>query len=296
MISESDILRSFQHLVEKNDNDFVVVGSGDDAAVIKSQKEDLVHSIDISKEGTHFPNNSRPEDIAYRSIAVALSDLAAMGAYPSFITVGLTSNKTNIKWYNDFTKGLEKIIKEYDIALVGGDITFGDLNICINVFGYSYIKPLLRSTAKPNELIYITGTLGKARKGLKDWQNSKKSIYQVNFFRPKVRFDMAKFISSFASSCIDISDGLIKDLGSICKLSKVGAILKYEDIPITDDIKDLFHGDDYELCFTCAEQFEEKLKTKGLKPIGKIVEGLDIKLLKENKRVNFTKTGWDSFE
>ena len=98
MISESDILRSFQHLVEKNDNDFVVVGSGDDAAVIKSQKKDLVHSIDISKEGTHFPNNSRPEDIAYRSIAVALSDLAAMGAYPSFITVGLTSNKTNIKW------------------------------------------------------------------------------------------------------------------------------------------------------------------------------------------------------
>tara|TARA_B100001109_G_C18688542_1_gene392196 strand:- start:92 stop:751 length:660 start_codon:yes stop_codon:yes gene_type:complete len=219
-----------------------------------------------------------------------------MGAYPSFITVGLTSNKTNIKWYNDFTKGLEKIIKEYDIALVGGDITFGDLNICINVFGYSYIKPLLRSTAKPNELIYITGTLGKARKGLKDWQNKKKSIYQVDFFRPKVRFDMAKFISSFASSCIDISDGLIKDLGSICKLSKVGAILKYEDIPITDDIKDLFHGDDYELCFTCAEQFEEKLKTKGLKPIGKIVEGSDIKLVKENKRVNFTKTGWDSFE
>ena len=102
MISESDILRSFQHLVEKNDNDFVVVGSGDDAAVIKSQKKDLVHSIDISKEGTHFPNNSRPEDIAYRSIAVALSDLAAMGAYPSFITVGLTSNKTNIKcfWKN----------------------------------------------------------------------------------------------------------------------------------------------------------------------------------------------------
>jgi thiamine-monophosphate kinase len=296
LISESDILRSFQHLVEKNDDDFVVVGSGDDAAVIKSQKKDLVHSIDISKEGTHFPNNSRPEDIAYRSIAVALSDLAAMGAYPSFITVGLTSNKKNIKWYNDFTKGLEKIIKEYDITLVGGDITFGDLNICINVFGYSYIKPLLRSTAKPNELIYITGTLGKARKGLKDWQNSKKSIYQVDFFRPKVRFDMAEFISSFASSCIDISDGLIKDLGSICKLSKVGAILKYEDIPITDDIKDLFHGDDYELCFTCAEQFEEKLKTKGLKPIGKIVEGLDIKLVKENKRVNFTKTGWDSFE
>ena len=99
MISESDILGSFQHLVENNNNDFVIVGSGDDAAVIKSQKKDLVHSLDISKEGTHFPDNSSAEDIAYRSIAVALSDLAAMGAYPSFITVGLTSNKTDIKYF-----------------------------------------------------------------------------------------------------------------------------------------------------------------------------------------------------
>jgi len=296
LISESEILRSFQHLVEENDKDFVIIGSGDDAAVIKAQKKDLIHSTDISKEGTHFPINSNPEDIAYRSIAVALSDLAAMGAYPSFITVGLTSNKTDIKWYNDFTRGLEKIIKEYDIKLVGGDVTFGDLNVCINVFGYSYVNPLLRSTAKPNELIYITGTLGKGRKGLTDWQNSKQSKYQLDFFRPKARFDMAEFISSFASSCIDVSDGLIKDLGSICKLSNVGAILNYEDIPITNDIKDLSYGDDYELCFTCEKQFEEKLKTKGLKSIGKIVDELGVKLVKENKIINFTKTGWDSFE
>ena len=150
MISESDILGSFQHLVENNNNDFVIVGSGDDAAVIKSQKKDLVHSLDISKEGTHFPDNSSAEDIAYRSIAVALSDLAAMGAYPSFITVGLTSNKTDIKWYKDFTRGIEIITNEYDIRLVGGDITFGDLNVCVNVFGYCYKNPILRSNAKPN--------------------------------------------------------------------------------------------------------------------------------------------------
>ena len=296
MISESDILGSFQHLVENNNNDFVIVGSGDDAAVIKSQKKDLVHSLDISKEGTHFPDNSSAEDIAYRSIAVALSDLAAMGAYPSFITVGLTSNKTDIKWYKDFTRGIEIITNEYDIRLVGGDITFGDLNVCVNVFGYCYKNPILRSNAKPNDLIYISGTLGKGRKGLTDWQNNKKSEYITDFFRPKARFDIAEYISNFASSCIDVSDGLIKDLSSICKLSKVGAIIKFEDIPITNDIKDLSYGDDYELCFTCGKEYEDILNAQGLKPIGKIVEGLNLELLKENKKVKFTESGWDSFE
>ena len=295
MISELDILNSFQHLVEKDDDNLVVVGSGDDAAVIKSQKKDLVHSMDISKEGTHFPENSNANDIAYRSIATALSDLAAMGAYPSFITVGLTSNKTNIKWYEDFTHGLEAIINEYDIKLVGGDITFGDLNICINVFGYPFMKPLLRSNAKPDDLIYITGALGKGRKGLIDWNNNKKSKYIEEFFRPKVQFGLSEYIASFASSCIDISDGLFKDLGAICKSSQVGAILRYEDIPITNDINDLTYGDDYELCFTCGTECEEMLKNKGFKPIGKITKGSNIKLRKNNKNINFKKTGWDSF-
>ena len=98
MISEYDILNCFQYLVENKPDDIVLVGSGDDAAVIKAQKKDLVHSVDISKINTHFPEDSLPEDIAYRSVAVALSDLAAMGAYPSFISIGLTSNIKEIDW------------------------------------------------------------------------------------------------------------------------------------------------------------------------------------------------------
>ena len=97
MISESNILTYFQHLVEDLENSNVILGSGDDAAVIKSNTKDLVHSLDISKVGTHFPEDSSPEDIAYRSVAVALSDLAAMGAYPSFISIGLSSNIKEIK-------------------------------------------------------------------------------------------------------------------------------------------------------------------------------------------------------
>ena len=140
MISESAILNCFQHLVDLNKDDIVIVGSGDDAAVIKSQEKDLVHSVDISKINSHFPEDSMPQDIAYRSIAVALSDLAAMGAFPAFISIGLTSNITDLKWYKQFTRGVEEILNEYQLKLIGGDITNGEISVCVNVFGYAYEK------------------------------------------------------------------------------------------------------------------------------------------------------------
>jgi thiamine-monophosphate kinase len=225
LISESNILNCFQHLVEDLENSNVILGPGDDAAVIKSNTKDLVHSLDISKVGTHFPEYSSPEDIAYRSVAVALSDLAAMGAYPSFISIGLSSNIKEIKWYERFTSGIEDILNEYKIKLVGGDVTFGEISICVNVFGYPYKSIVKRSGALCDDQIYITGPLGTGRKGLEDWKNKKKSNYVESFFRPKIQFDIAQFISNYATSCIDISDGLVKDLHSVCKFSKVGAII-----------------------------------------------------------------------
>ena len=296
MISESDILNCFQHLVEDKIDSLVLVGSGDDAAVIKSQKANLVHSLDISKIHTHFPNNASPEDIAYRSVAVALSDLAAMGATPSFISVGLTSNKKDINWYKKFTQGIQSVMNEYQIKLVGGDVTFGEINVCVNVFGYINKNILTRSNAKPGDNIYITGQLGRGRKGLIDWSNGKKSSFVQHYFCPKINFDKSKYISELASSCIDISDGLLKDLGSICKLSKVGAKIFYEDIPITNDIDDLSYGDDYELCFTCPKIYKEKFNKKDFFLIGEITQGKNIELIKDNIPVDLKKNGWDSFE
>ncbi len=296
MISESDILNCFQHLVESKKDSLVLVGSGDDAVVIKSQKNNLVHSLDISKIHTHFPDNSLPEDIAYRSVAVALSDLAAMGAKPSFITVGLTSNKKDINWYEQFTTGIESIINEYQIKLVGGDVTFGEINVCVNVFGYIDENILIRSNAKPGDNIYITGQLGRGRQGLIDWNNDKKSSFVQNYFRPKINFKKSKYISRLASSCIDISDGLIKDLGSICNSSKVGAKIFYEDIPITNDIDDLSYGDDYELCFTSPKIYKEKFNEEDFFLIGEITPGKNIELIKDNILVSLKKNGWDSFD
>ena len=296
MISESAILNCFQHLVDHKQDGAVLVGSGDDAAVIKSQDKDLVHSIDISKINSHFPEDSSPQDIAYRSIAVALSDLAAMGAYPSFISIGLTSNSTDLDWYKKFTSGVEKILNEYQIKLVGGDITNGEISICVNVFGYAYENNILRSTAKVGDLIFITGPLGEGRRGLEDWKNNKKSEFVKKFFNPKVDFDKSKFISKYANSCVDISDGLIKDLTSICESSKVGAEITYENIPITNDFDDLSYGDDYKLCYTCSPEFKDSEFFSEDFCIGEIKSNKEIIIKKDNSVIDFKTHGWDSFE
>jgi len=295
LISELAILNCFQHLVANKTGKSIVVGSGDDAAVIKSQDKDLVHSVDISKINTHFPHDSRPEDIAYRSIAVALSDLAAMGAYPSFISIGLTSNSSNLDWYKKFTSGVEKILNEYRIQLVGGDVTNGEISICVNVFGYAYEKNILRSTAKIGDSIFITGPLGEGRKGLADWNRKEKSQYVKKFFYPEIPFKKSEYISKYASSCIDISDGLIKDLGSICKKSGVGAEIIFENIPITNDIDDLSYGDDYKLCYTCSpNKIDNELISRD-HLIGKITSQKEIIVKKENLIFDLKKSGWDSF-
>ena len=295
MISEVDILDCFQHLVENDEHDLVLVGPGDDAAVIKSQTKNLVHSLDISKIFTHFPDNAFPEDIAYRSVAVALSDLAAMGAQPSFISIGLTSDKKDISWYEEFTKGIESVLNDYQLKLVGGDVTFGEINICVNVFGHIDGNILKRSNAKPGDNIYITGKLGRGRKGLDDWNNNKQSPYVKDYFRPKINFKNSQYISKFASSCIDISDGLMKDLTSICDLSEVGAKVYFEKIPITTDIDDLIYGDDYELCFTASKKFEEKFMKNKFSLIGEIISGEEVIIFKDDLPVNLKNYGWDSF-
>ena len=296
MISESNILDCFQHLVDDKSDELVLVGSGDDAAVIKSQLKDLVHSVDISKINTHFPEDSHPENIAYRSVAVALSDLAAMGAYPSFISIGLTSNSNDLEWYKKFTSGLETILNEYQLRLIGGDVTYGEVSICVNVFGYAYDKIILRSNAKIGDLIYLTGPLGEGKQGLADWKNNKESSYIKKFFNPKIPFNKSEYISQYANSCIDISDGLMKDLGTICKLSDVRAEIIYEKIPITNDINDLSYGDDYKICYTCPPKHKDNKFISNDFCIGEIKPGYGISIIKDNSIIDFSANGWDSFE
>tara|TARA_Y100000817_G_scaffold310781_1_gene301938 strand:+ start:123 stop:1034 length:912 start_codon:yes stop_codon:yes gene_type:complete len=302
LISESDILECFQRLVDSSyHKDSILLGSGDDAAVIDTQGKYLVHSVDISKIGVHFHESMRPEDIAYRSITTALSDLAGMGCFPSFISIALTSDIEEISWYERFSNGIKETLDEFSIDLVGGDVTKGELNVSVNVFGYPFQNPITRSGAKPNESIYITGQLGKAKQGLDDWLNKKSSIYCQSYLRPKPQFQKAKEISDFASSCIDISDGLIKDLRDICRQSNVGAELYFKDIPITNDDLDLTYGDDYELCFTAPSSLDDRLRDQGFFLIGKTTESYLQKypymqvFMKNGSTIDFKRKGWDPF-
>ena len=219
-----------------------------------------------------------------------------MGAFPAFISIGVTSNITDLKWYEQFTRGVEEILNEYQLKLGGGDVTNGEISVCVNVFGYAYEKNILRSTAKVGDLIYITGALGEGRKGLEDWKNNQQTKYIKKFFKPKVDFDKSKYISKYANSCIDISDGLIKDLNRICKSSEVGAELIYENIPITNDIDDLSYGDDYKLCYTCSPEFKNNEFISKDFCIGEIKLDTEIIIKKDNSAVSFKKHGWDSFE
>ena len=145
-------------------------------------------------------------------------------------------------------------------------------------------------------MIYITGPLGEGRKGLEDWKNNQQTKYIKKFFKPKVDFDKSKYISKYANSCIDISDGLIKDLSRICKSSEVGAEIIYENIPITNDINDLSYGDDYKLCYTCSPEFRDNEFISQDFYIGEIKSDTEIILNKANSSINFKKHGWDSFE
>ena len=297
MISEKKILKTFQHLIKQSDaDDLIIVGSGDDAAVLDPKGRNIVHSLDISRINTHFPSNFLPVDIAYRSVAVALSDLAAMGAYPSFMTIGLTCDSKDLKWYENFTIGIENSIKDFKVNLVGGDVTFGDISVCVNVFGFLFNEPLKRSGAIPGEKIYITGTLGMGRQGLEDVKKNINSEFSKKFKKPEPQFFKSKHISNLASSCIDISDGLIKDLSSICSMSNVGANINFEDIPILKDIDDLTYGDDFELCFTISEENAQCLNKYEYFCIGEIIEGDKIFLYKDNNLIELEKDGWDSFK
>ena len=130
-----------------------------------------------------------------------------------------------------------------------------------------------------------------------DWKTNKKSSYVSKFFNPIAQFKNSEKISKYATSCIDISDGLIKDLGSICKLSGVGADINIDMIAITHDIDDLFYGDDYELCFTCNKKHDYLAEEQGFFKIGLITDKANIvEFRKKNKLINFKTDGWDSFE
>jgi thiamine-monophosphate kinase len=250
----------------------VCCGIGDDAAVVEVPAgHELLVSVDTLVSGIHFPVATDPADIGYKSLAVNLSDMAAMAARPQWITLALTLPEYDQDWLEGFCRGFAELANQFEVSLIGGDMTHGPLSITIQVMGVTAIGTSVRRTgARPGDLIYVSGCLGGAGHALQklhagSYAGGTDDLSMQRLFRPFPRVATGIRLQGIASAAIDISDGLAADLGHLLQSSSVGAQIRLSQIPVcagVDEIRDesaywntvLCSGDDYELCFTVPQK------------------------------------------
>lgn len=318
MPSEFDIIE--QYFSRNNsDNQSVHLGIGDDAAItsIPAGMEQVI-AIDTLVEGIHFNKDTSAYNVAWKALAVNLSDLAAMGATPCWFTLALTLPEVSEPWLVDFSNGLFALADQYKISLIGGDTTKGPLTVSIQVAGHiPQGKALLRSGAKPGDHIYVTGNIGDGRAGLAVQQSgvvdSDDAYLLQRLQQPTARIAFGQSLVGMANACIDVSDGLLADLSHILVASGAGASIELDKMPISDACKNkcellqLSHlalaqgGDDYELCFTIPEKKLSMLDCNcdelGIKvtQIGIIEPETGLRCYENNTLLDITHTGYQHF-
>ena len=293
---------------------------GDDAALIQVQAGlQLAISADMLVEGTHFLANCPAFDIGWKSLAVNVSDMAAMGASPKWATLAIALPEENEDWLAEFSRGFFACADAFGVSLIGGDTTRGPLNICVQIMGEIPIGlALRRDAAKVNDEIWVSGTLGMAALGLASLQGKlalngdEKTACIRALQRPQARVELGLALRHIAHSAIDISDGLLADLGHILKLSKIGARLDWEAIPKLSTDKSinaatlqeavLGGGDDYELCFTAPESAHAQIIEIGkqlniqLSCIGVTHHEHGLRVLDGDQAIEIKKAGYDHFK
>jgi thiamine-monophosphate kinase len=306
----------------------VVVGIGDDAALIDvGPKTEVVTTTDMLIEGVHFRRETTPaSDLGFKSLAVNLSDLAAMGAAPvqSFLSVGLPPD-TELGEVEEFMEGFMAAGK--GITLAGGDTVSSPAGwvISVTVMGFAPSgKALRRNMAKQGESLWLCGPVGDSAAGLSILLEETKAatpedsdflIHRHNRPEPMIRMGRILLETGFSACAIDVSDGLYQDLGHICLKSGVGAEIEMEQLPLTRQLLDLADsngkdpldwalsgGEDYSLLFTVAPEYEEKLaalverEELDAVPIGRMIPEAAIRVTKDGKELDREwKAGWDHF-
>jgi thiamine-monophosphate kinase len=267
--SEFALIRRFFSAVGASRDD-VLIGVGDDCALLEIPPGlGLAVSLDTLVEGTHFFADVDPESLGHKSLAVGLSDLAAMGATPAWATLALTLPRPAESWLAAFARGFSALALAYGVRLVGGDMTRGPLSISVQVHGL--VRPgaaIQRSGAQPGDLIWVSGTLGDAGLALRRLAAGEplEPGLRARLERPMPRVELGSALRGLATAMIDLSDGLAGDLGHILRASAVGAEVDLAALPLSPAVAarveadgdwglPLRSGDDYELCFcTAAEQ------------------------------------------
>jgi len=244
--------------------DDVALGIGDDAAVLAVPAgRRLVVALDTLNEGVHFLPGTAPADLGWKALAVNLSDLAAMGAEPAWLTLSLSLPRADESWACAFADGLFALADRHGMALVGGDTTRGPLSVGVQAIGL--VEPgreLRRSGARPGDSVLVSGTLGDAAAALGQLKATGKAdpALRARLDRPEPRLALGRRLAGLASACIDVSDGLLADLGHLLDASGCGARIELARLPRADAMRvdseaelwdlQLAGGDDYELCFT----------------------------------------------
>jgi thiamine-monophosphate kinase len=266
-MTEFDLIQRF-FAAQPVARDDVVVGIGDDAAVLAPPAgQQLVVTTDNLVEGVHFAPETDPAAVGHKALAVNLSDLAAMGAEPAWFLLNLTLPRPDAAWLEKFCAGLFALASAHGVQLVGGNTARGPLNISIEAHGFvPEGEALRRDGARPGDSIYVTGELGDAalvlrhRLGTHPLSGSDFDAIRERLERPTPRVREGRLLRRFASSAIDVSDGLAADLGHVLEASGVGALLVRDRLPLSPTYRAhlaeagwdpaLAGGDDYELCFT----------------------------------------------
>jgi thiamine-monophosphate kinase len=294
LISEFSLIDRF--FKRQSINKEITQSIGDDCALFNiPQGYELAITTDTMVENVHFFADAEPYDLGYKLLAVNLSDLAAVGAKPLAVTLALTLPIADENWLQAFADGFFTLADKYQVDLIGGDTTSGPLTLTVQAFGLVLSgQALKRSAAKPGDIICVTGLLGEAGLGLKIIQGyscKSPSNALTRFHRPNPRIETGQALLGIVNACIDISDGLCGDLGHILEQSRVGALLDWKAVPLSDEVNayikatgdwlmPITAGDDYELCFTISPDKLDLLQVPFTK-IGVIESEAGLRLKKD---------------
>jgi len=277
-MSEFDLIAALlEELGDNVDSADTVLGPGDDCAITHVPDEhELVSSIDTLVADVHFPAAAPAELIGFRALCVSFSDVAAMGARPAFATIAVTLPTEDEAWLRGFSRGAAKASQRFGSAVIGGNLARGPLNVSVSAHGYVRAgHALRRSGALPGELLCVGGVLGAGAAALDREDLTSVSLGTIleldegdaryplrRYYAPEPDFGLAARLSVLASAAIDLSDGLLADLGHLCKASGVGVQVDLDKIPCYGSLgRAMIAGDDYLLCFALPAKSLEPLQT-----------------------------------
>lgn len=293
--------------------DDVVLGIGDDAALLEVPAgQVLAVSTDTLVAGVHFARDAQAGDVGWKALAVNLSDLAAMAATPAWASLALTLPGADAHWIDGFAEGFAELARQHRVALIGGDTTQGPLSITVTIHGFVPAgAALLRAGARVGDGVYVSGALGDAAAGLQQMHSQAPGDARLlqRLHRPTPRIALGLALRGCASACIDVSDGLVADLGHICAASGVRARIDADALPASVALREccdaptrrgfqLSGGDDYELCFTMSDANAVGLDAGdgAFTRIGQIVAGSGVQVHDAHGRdVAVSRAGWEHF-